>query len=88
MVHLRVTISLIDEDFPDAAEVELSRTDLPKYEIKQASVRETLEAIEEQTLNTGHEVMRQMVPVYLNLTSCSLKLKQIGIRGFQAIIQQ
>lgn len=61
MVHLRVTISLIDEDFPDAAEVELSRTELPKFKIKKASARETLEAIEEQTLNTGHEVMRQML---------------------------
>ncbi len=61
MTHLRVTISLIDEDFPDAAEIELSRTDLPNFEIKKASARETLEAIEEQTLNTGHEVMRQML---------------------------
>ena len=61
MVHLRVTISLIDEEFPDTGAVELSRTDLPKFEIATKTARTTLEAIEEQTLNTGHEVMRQML---------------------------
>jgi hypothetical protein len=61
MVHLRVTISLIDEEYPDGVGVELSRTELPKFEIAKKPGRGTLEAIEEQTLSIGHEVMRQML---------------------------
>ncbi len=61
MVHLRVTISLIDEDYPDCVGVELSRTELPKFEIATKTGRATLEGIEEQTLSIGHEVMRQML---------------------------
>jgi hypothetical protein len=61
MVHLRVTISLIDEDYPDGVGVELSRTELPKFEITTKTDRVTLEDIEEQTLSIGHEVMRQML---------------------------
>jgi hypothetical protein len=51
MVHLRVTIGLIDEEYPDGVGLELSRTKLPKFEIAKKTGHAALEAIEEQTLS-------------------------------------
>ncbi len=61
MGHLCITIGWVEEETPQALPTQLSRLDLPPVDFQQLPPAKALDALEQQTLTIGHEIMRELL---------------------------
>ena len=61
MVHLRVTIALVDDEIAPGKLTELQRIDLPALDARALPPTTALDALETQAVQSGQEVMRHLL---------------------------
>ncbi len=60
MGHLCISIAWVEDDTPTSPWSELSRIPVPTLEVNEQALSQTLDALEQQTVTIGQEVMRHL----------------------------
>ncbi|WP_299408224.1 hypothetical protein, partial [Acaryochloris sp. IP29b_bin.148] len=67
MGHLCISIGWVKDDSPSSTMSELNRIPVPTLEVDETSLGHTLDALEQQTITIGQQMMRHLLCLHWDL---------------------